>query len=232
MLGLLEGVGILSLIRNDEEVVLEKEGIRVQLTGKPYRFDIDDKDEFRNYYIVKKRKDVDYSINMVHGMLLVKPFFEGIRYTLVEDIRETEADITLAGHYHSGFGIVERDLKYFANPGSLIRITNTLSEVNRKPKVLIIELTEKILLKEQELKTARPGEEVLDRKQLEYSQDRSIKLHRFYQEIARTGKYDRIDLDKIIEDIAADQELSKEIKEETVKRIALAREELLRGNDE
>jgi hypothetical protein len=58
------------------------------------------------------------------------------------------------------------------------------------------------------------------------------KLHRFYQEILWTGKYDRIDLDRIIEDIAADQELSKEIKEETVKRIALAREELSKGDDE
>lgn len=232
MLGLLEGVGILTLIGNDDELVLEKEGIRVQLTGKPYRYDIDDNEKFRDYYIVKKRKDVNYSINMVHGMFLVKPFFEGVRYTLVDDVCETEADITLAGHYHSGFGIVERNSRIFANPGSLVRITNTLGEINRKPKVLVIELTDKINIREQELMTARPGEEVLNRQQLEYSQDRSIKLHRFYQEISKTGKYDRLDLDKIIEEIAADEDISSEIKEETVKRIALAREELSKGDDE
>jgi uncharacterized protein YihD (DUF1040 family) len=87
-------------------------------------------------------------------------------------------------------------------------------------------------LKEVELKCARPGEEILDRQQLEYSQDRSMKLHQFYQSLAKTGKYDRIDLNRIIEEIAADQEISREIKEETVKRIALAREELSKGNDE
>lgn len=232
MLGLLEGVGILKLINHDEEIILEKEGVRVQLTGKPYRYDIDDKEKYREYYIVKKRNDVDYAINMVHGMLLVKPFFEGIHHTLIDQITETQADITLAGHYHSGFGIIERNGKYFANPGSLVRVTNTLSEINRKPKVTVIELTDGIKLWERELSGAKPGEEVLDRQQLEYSQDRNLKIQQFYQNLVRTGKYERIDLNKIIEEIAADQEVSREVKDETVKRIALAKEELSHGDRE
>ncbi len=232
MLGLLEGVGVLRLIGCNDEIVLERQGVRVQLSGKPYRYDIDDEERYRDYYIIKKRKDVDYAVNIVHGMLLNSPFIEGIRYTLIENIRETGADITLAGHYHSGFGIIKKNYKYFINPGSLVRVTNTLSEINRKPKVVIIELAGEVRLWERELKCAAPGEEVLDRQQLENSRDRSFKLYQFYQKIAQTGKYDRIDLGKIIEEIAADSEISKAIKEETVKRIALAREELSKDNEE
>lgn len=232
MLGLLEGVGVLKLINHSEEIMLEKEGIRVQLTGKPYRYDIDDKDNYRDYYIVKKRDDARYAINMVHGMFLSKPFFEGIRHTLIDQVLDTQADITLAGHYHSGFGIIKRNGKYFANPGSFVRVTNTLSEISRRPKVIIIELTDEIKLWERELTSAKPGEEVLDRQQLEYYKDRSMKIHQFYQNLVNTGNYERIDLDKIIEEIAADEEVGREVKEETVKRIALAREELSHGERE
>lgn len=226
MLGLLEGVGILRLLNYNDEVIVEKNGIKVQIMGKPYRFDIDDVELSGNYYIVQKRKDVDYLINMVHGMLLKKPFFEGIPYTLVDNIAATEADITLAGHYHGGFGIVERNGKYFINPGSLVRITNAIGEINRIPKVVIIDLSGGINIYERGLKSAAPGNEVLDRRQLEYAQDRNVKLHRFYQQLSETGKYQKADLGKIIDDITADENISREVKYETIKRIAVAKEEL------
>jgi len=232
MLGLLEGVGILDLINYDDGIMLEKNGLKVCITGKPYRFDIDDKGKFREYYVVKKPEDAKYSINMVHGMLLTKPFFEGIPYTLVENIVDTEADITLAGHYHSGFKTIVMDGKYFINPGSMVRVTNTLSEINRIPKVIIIELGESINIIERELKTAQPGDEVLDRKQLEYAQDRNVKLHKFYQDLSDTGKFDRIDLSKIIEEISANDNAGYEVKNETIRRIAVAAEELAHSEDE
>ncbi len=232
MLGLLEGVGVLNLLNYDDDVVVEKDGLKVQIMGKPYRFDIDDVETSSDYYIVKKSKNVDYLINMVHGMLLKKPFFEGIPYTLVDNIIETEADITLAGHYHAGFGLVKKDGKYFSNPGSLVRITNTIGEINRIPKVLIIELGNGINVYERELTSAAPGNEVLDRRQLEYAQDRNVKLHKFYQELSETGKFQKADLNKIIDDITADQNISREVKYETVKRLATAKEELTHDEED
>ncbi len=230
MLGLLEGVGLITLMGNEDEFILKDDRVKVQLTGRPYRFDMDGED-FRRYYLVKKRKDVDYAINIIHGMLLTKPFFEGIRYTLVDDIKDTEADITLAGHYHNGFGIVCRDGKYFINPGSLVRITNTMGEISRRPKAVFIQLDERVTVKELELKSAREGEEVLDRTQLEKSQDRVMRLQQFYRELSSSGRFDRVDIQRIIEDIAADGNLSSEIKDEAVRRIAIARENLSEGEE-
>ena len=231
MLGLLEGIDILKIV-DIEGVVLKKGGISVKLTGKSFSYDIDDRDRFRENYIVKKSKDVDYSIHIVHGMLLAKPFYEGIQYTLIDDIKETEADITLVGHYHSGFGIKKLDSRYFANPGSLVRVSNALSEIKRKPKVLYIELGETIHLEEIELSCAPDGEEVLDRTQLESSQDRNLKLNEFYRGIENVDNYKKIDLDSLIEELASNQEVNVEVKNEAIRRISAARERLSSGEDE
>lgn len=231
MLGILEGTGIVNLLSEEDEVILKKDGIRVQLTGKPYRYDIDGK-EYEKYYIVKKNKDVDYAINIVHGMLLQKPFYEGIQYTLLEDVKATEADITFAGHYHSGFGVKCVDNKYFINPGSIVRISNSIGELERKPKIIYIELNESINIKEIELTTALPGEEVLDREALEMSKNRSLKLHQFYQSIAVSMEYKKIDISAIVEEIASNQDLRIEVKEEALRRIAIAQESFSSGQDE
>lgn len=231
MLGIFEGIGIVILLNSTDLIVLEKDGTRVQLTGQSYRYDIDG-ENFKDFYIVKKRKDVNFAINMVHGMLLSKPFFEGIQYTLVDEIKETEADITISGHYHSGFGIIKIGSRYFANPGSLVRISNALSEIKRRPKIILIEIQDEIKMKEIELESALPGEDVLDRTQLEYSQERSLKLIQFYQGIESSCSYNRINLNHIINEIASKNDVSSEIKDEAVKRIAIAREGMFMGDDE
>ncbi len=231
MLGILEGIGIIRLLQAGEEIVLEKDGVRVQLTGAPYIYDIDG-ENFRDYYIIKKRSDVDYAINMVHGMLLKTPFFEGIQYTLVDDIKDTEADITIAGHYHNGFGLVNHQSKFFANPGSIVRVANSLGELKRRPKVLIITLTDRIQIDEVELKSALPGDEVLDRTQLEISKDRLAKLNQFYSDVSKTSQFTRIDLEEIINEIAANSELNHEVRNEALRRISVARENLSRGDSE
>jgi DNA repair exonuclease SbcCD nuclease subunit len=232
MLGILDGINLINLLGYDDIVILEKDGVRVQLTGQSYNYDIDGED-FRRYYIIKKGEDIDCAINIIHGMLLEKPFFEGIRYVLIDDIKDTEADITLVGHYHSGFGVKRLGNKYFVNPGSLTRVTNAISEIKRMPKVAIIDVEKgKISIEEVELKSALPGEEVLDRSMLEISQDRNMKLHLFYKGITAAGEFARIDINSIIEEIASNNVLSHEVKEEAIRRIATARENLAAGSEE
>ena len=52
-------------------------------------------------------------------MLLSKPFFEGIPYTLLDDIKDTEADITLAGHYHSGLELENKMVNFLSTQAVL-----------------------------------------------------------------------------------------------------------------
>ena len=130
---------------------------------------------------------------MVHGMLLDKPFIKGIPYTLIEDIVNTKAHITLSGHYHSGFGIVKTHDKYFINPGSLVRITNSLIEVDRIPKVALIDLGEDIHVELLQLKSAAKGIDVLDRKEIENHIFKSERLFEFKQSVDTAVNFEKLE---------------------------------------
>ena len=217
VLGLLDAIGILKLISMDEKLYIEKDGIRLQLTGCPYYYDLDVN---RQGYIVDK-KDCDYAINLVHGFLLDRPFIEGIPYTLIDDIcQKTCADITICGHYHTGFGIKKLEDKYFINPGSMSRVSNVSSEINRIPSYLLIDLGEDIKLDLVKLKCAKPGEEVLDKAQLRQEEFRRQKLNEFVSQVNSYGSFEILSLQRIINDIALRDSIPADIKDEAVKRIA------------
>lgn len=228
MLGLLDVLGLIKVI-NGKKVILEKEGIKVELSGQPYIYDIDKKENIDYYLLKEKSPNVDYSIHMIHGMLLERPFIKGIPYTLVDDIKETAADITLSGHYHSGFKTIEIDGKYFINPGSMIRITNSLREIERKPRVILIDLNETINIQSIFLKSALPGEEVLDRKEIENSLFKNERMLEFKQTINAAMDYERIDINEVLMQVSNAEGLEDEVIKEALRRISIAQMESLRG---
>ncbi len=228
MLGLLDVLGLIKVI-NGKKVILEKEGIKVELSGQPYIYDIDKKENIDYYLLKEKNPNVDYSIHMIHGMLLERPFIKGIPYTLVDDIKETAADITLSGHYHSGFKTIEIDGKYFINPGSMIRITNSLREIERKPRVILIDLNETINIESIFLKSALPGEEVLDRKEIENSLFKNERMLEFKQTINAAMDYERIDINEVLMQVSNAEGVEDEVIKEALRRISIAQMESLRG---
>lgn len=224
MVGLLDGVNVIKLIEPSNPVIFEDGSARIQLTGQPYIYDIDYKDRCKQYYIVSKPVDIDFAIHMVHGMLLDKKIFEGAAYTLIDDIIDTGADITLSGHFHSGFGIKRVNDKYFVNPGSLMRMTSSMAEMERWPSVLIMDINSDngISLQIKRLDSARPGADVLDRAYIEQEQMKKQRLATFFQEIGSAGEFKRLDLSAIIQQVAGDEHIADDVKEEALRRIAAA----------
>lgn len=229
MLGLLDGIGIMKIIKPKEKVFFQAGAKKIQLTGQSYFYGID-APEYRDSYIVEKDTDTDFAIHMVHGMLLEKPFFEGMAYTLINNIVSTQADITLSGHYHTGFDTKYIDGKYFINPGSVVRINNSLSEFFRKPKVILIDLNEGLKITEIPLKTCQPGDDVLDRSKVEAISFREKKLSAFVQSVYSTGHYDTIDINNLMEEISRQENLGDEVIKEALKRIGSV-QELFSGDD-
>lgn len=222
MLGLFNAMGIIHLIDEGEVVFLRKDDINVQLTGQPYIYSIDEKINISKYRVERIDEKANFSIHMVHGMLLDRPFIKGIPYTLVDDIRDTKADITLAGHYHSGFGIIKSDDKYFVNPGSIIRITNSLKEIERIPQVVMITLKDDIKIELIPLKSALPGEEVLDRQEIENFIFKNERLTQFKQSVDSTANFEKLDINEILLNISLAEEVSDKVKQEALKRISLS----------
>lgn len=63
MLGLLSSLDFINIIKENEKIILSKGGIKLQLTGQPYRHDLDS--SLKDKYILKDiREDVDYSMHV------------------------------------------------------------------------------------------------------------------------------------------------------------------------
>jgi DNA repair exonuclease SbcCD nuclease subunit len=230
MLGLAARLGIVRMLGHGP-LYLEKDGVRLQLTGQGYHFEMDRRDP-RDDYVVQK-KDCDYAIHMVHGMLLDRAIFPGPFYTLVEQIWETEADFTLAGHNHLGFPDAERDGKHFLNPGALVRLSNHPREMRRPVQVICIDLGgSRPTFEKIRLKSALPGEDVLDRSMQAEASFREKRLAGYLAEIKAAGSYERADVRLLVEDIAQNEQLEPRIRAEALRRVGLAEEALATGEDE
>ena len=221
MLGLLVASGIVNLL-DEDGIIWESDNVRVQLTGKSFDYTLDNKNT--EAYEVKKKEDIDYALHLVHGMLLDKPVFED-GYTLIEDV-ETEADITITGHYHLGYGIKEFNDNYFLNPGSIVRVSADLNEISRMPQVALIDLKKEINIELIKLNSAQKGEKVLDRTELEKQKFREKRLADFNQQISAAGEFKHFKIDDILDEVANNQNISKNVKEEALNRISQAQERL------
>ncbi len=218
MLGLLNSLDFLRVIDESKSVILSKDKIKVQITGVPYSYNIDETPD--KYILNEIDEDANYSIHIVHGMLLDRPFIKGIPYTLVDDIIDTKANITLTGHYHAGFKTIERDGKFFINPGSLVRVTNSIKEIERIPQVCLIELNDNINISMIQLKSALPGDEVLDRSEIEKSTFKSERILEFKQSIDSALNFEKMDINDLLIEVAFSENVDTNVKEEALKRIA------------
>ena len=140
--GILEATGVTKLINDPMPL-----GDGTWVCGTPHSYTLDD--DPINYF-VKKPEGCKYLIQLVHGMLLDKPFFD--KYTLLQDVK-TESDLVLCGHYHPGFGPIEVNGTTFVNVGSLGR-TERIQRLY-PPSVVIID-TEDESLSIINLKSAQP----------------------------------------------------------------------------
>lgn len=217
MLGILDGLNIVNLLDKNPKVIEEK-GIKLQLTGCGYSYDVEQKES----YITKNITDSDFVIHLVHGLLLPKKSLPTDKLTIIDDIKDTEADITLAGHYHSGFGVIEFDNKFFINPGALVRIDNSFSEIRRQPKMLEIQLTKgkKPVVKLIPLKSVQRGDAVLDRTQIELKSDKEAKIVDFLEGILDITSNKYLVAEEIINSIAESTGVNETVKKRTLELIS------------
>ncbi|MFD2169421.1 metallophosphoesterase family protein [Tumebacillus lipolyticus] len=228
MLGFMDRIGLVRLIHPGQPLYLEKNGIKVQVTGQHYHYDLDRRDPRLDYVIDSVEADV--GIHLVHGMLMDRAFIEGVAHTRVDQILETKAHLTLCGHNHMGWPEVKHEDKIFYNPGGFVRLSNHPADAGRTPQVLILDTTSGALqIKKIKLTSALPGEQCLDRSKQEESAFMQQRLADFVQGIKAAGDYKVIDIGAIIDEIASRDGVKAEVREEAMNRIALAQERLSIG---
>ena len=206
----------LTVIRSasDRPIYLSNGRHKVYLTATPYSRDMD----INGYGY---GPDVEYpeknhiGIHIAHGMLLDhKPPFD--RYSDLYKV-DTSADIILTGHDHIGYGIYHRnaDDKLFVNPGSLLRMSASVGEMSRQIQVALITVDEIQGTYDASfipLTAAKPGGEVLDRSKIEEEKQRQYAMENFSALIqGHTGNKVLMDINQIIDQVAAEEQYSPEV---------------------
>ncbi|HEU4965639.1 MAG TPA: metallophosphoesterase [Bacilli bacterium] len=230
VLGFIDRIGVVKLIHPGQPLFLEKDGLKVQVSGQHYHYDLDRRDPRLDYVIDSVEADI--GIHLVHGMLMDKAFMEGVAHTRVDQIVDTKAHLTLCGHNHLGWPEIRHDGKIFYNPGGFVRLSNHPNDASRRPQVLLLDMTSgELQIKKIKLKSAPPGDECLDRSKNEEAAFMQQRLAEFVQGIKAAGDYKVIDIEAIIDEIAGRDGLPGEVREEAMGRIAAAQERLSMGEN-
>ncbi|MED3571922.1 metallophosphoesterase family protein [Cytobacillus praedii] len=203
----------LTVVTDPKENILlqDKEGGVISLSFQPYDQRID-----KEGYGYSPGDPVEeaYMIHVAHGMLLDHDPKVFDRYTYVKTVK-TEADLVLCGHEHKGFGFYERaDGKKFLNCGAICRLSASEDEIERKVQVALITVTDNQLedLQLIDLRSAKPGNEILDRSQIESEQKRQYAMDEFAALIqSEDGTKAIVDLNAIVESIAAKEGYAPEV---------------------
>ena len=207
-------------------IYLAKGHYKVYLTATPYNRDMD----INGYGYspdVEYNADLHIGIHIAHGMLLDhKPPFD--RYSDLYKV-DTDADIILTGHDHIGYGVYHRkaDGKLFVNPGSLLRMSASVGEISRPIQVAVITIDEVTGEYDATLipVTAAPGEEVLDRSKIEEEKQRQYAMENFSALIqGHTGNKVLMDINQIIDQVAAEEKYSPEVVQTALQIIDSQRE--------
>ncbi|MCX7695846.1 MAG: metallophosphoesterase [Caloramator sp.] len=220
IIGILETLGIVWILDN-KPVELYDGKVKVKITGSSFTYDID-VDSYKSKYISNK-DDCNYLIHIVHGMLMEKPFIKEVPHTTIEEIvQKTEADITLCGHYHTGYGLIKFEDKYFVNPGAIVRINNSLSEIKRSPSFAVINIDDGISISIEKIKSAPRGEDILDRSFIKIQEQREILFNNIIQTVNTYGEFEMLSINQIVEEVAKKESIPDEIKKEVLDRLTKA----------
>ncbi|WP_027307493.1 metallophosphoesterase [Caloramator sp. ALD01] len=220
IIGILETLGIVWIL-DDKPVELNDGKVKIKITGSSFTYDID-VDSSKSKYITNKG-ECDYLIHIAHGMLMEKPFIKEVPHTTIDEIiQRTEADITLCGHYHTGYGIIKIENKYIVNPGAIVRINNSLAEIKRQPSFAVIDINENISVYIEKLKSAPRGEDILDRSFIKIQEQREILFNNIIQTVNTYGEFEMLSINQIVEEVAKKESIPDEIKKEVLDRLTRA----------
>ena len=194
------------------------------ITGHGYDFNTDiDPAQYSCGYGDSHRKH----IHLVHSMLLDRPPGFDMRHTLISEV-QTNADIIVCGHEHVGFGVIHRDDgKIFINPGALCRLSAHVAEMERQVQVAVITIDgDRVDVELVPIRCAQPGCEVLSREHIEEANAKDERMERFLALLASEGESKFMEVKDIVSDIAERENLPVVVKDEALRRIAAAREQL------
>lgn len=211
-------LGFIKLTSKDNPIIFREGDFSVAITGSDYSHNMD---KIKTPYILEEKKG-DFNIHLVHGELNSKSMGKQIKHTTIDEIEAlTVADLTIAGHDHIGFPLVEKNGKKFINPGAPVRLTCDVKEMRRIPKVLLIDVTKEngVKVTPITLKSAKKGTEVLSRDRIESEKEKSVRLEEIKSTVNKATIEKGADIVTIINSVSDSKGISEELRENIIKDV-------------
>ena len=211
-------LGFMKLTSKNKPIIFEENGFTVAITGSDYSNNMD---KLKVPYILEEKKG-DFNIHLVHGELNSKAMGTHIKHTTIDEIEAlTKADLTIAGHDHIGFPLVEKNGKMFVNPGAPVRLTCDTKEMRRIPKVLLIEVTKEngVKVTPITLKSAKKGSEILSREKIEAEKDKKAKFEEIKSSVNKATVQKGADIVTIINAVADSKGVDESLREIIIKDV-------------
>lgn len=152
------------MIHRLSEKTFEFGTTKVRTVGVEYTPDLD-VDGLHN---LVRKKDENYTVAIVHALAAMAPeekiqsFFNERVFDYRDLVFDGCPDVYVFGHYHKDQGIVEHNGVKFVNVGALSRGALTLENLERKPKVSLIEINSNGVSVEEIIVPHKDASEVFD----------------------------------------------------------------------
>lgn len=227
--GIFDGLEIIQNVAACSTVFKLTPELNVVISGRNYDHEADMSEDYYEPYPFLLPDGDFIIIHLSHGTVLTeRPIYD--RYTLVSDIK-TSADVLCVGDYHTGIGVqrINNEKKTIVvNPGALARVKATEEEINRNVMVSLIEIDEdrNIRVELVTIQSALPGEKVLSREHIEAEVAKNEMMDEFISMLASEGDFKLLTEEELVEDVSIRENIPVDVKLETLRRIAVAREEL------
>lgn len=175
-------------------------------------------------YIVRQEPGEPPRIHVVHGYLSPDPILEDIPHTVIGEMLDTDAVITLTGHEHTGFPVMKTKHGVVFNPGALGRVFASHTEMNRTPQYAFGTLDGQgnADVRPVQCRVAKKGTEVMDRTLLDEKRKREqmlLEARGGIREVLAQINIESVDLRTII--TRFEGEVSPEVYAETKRRLHL-----------
>lgn len=209
--------------RHLRDEVFEDGGMRVRVVGMPYN----PERPLADLQAIRKQPGDDFLIAIVHQLAGAAPpgkvedFFGEPVFRYQDLVSDDGPDVFCFGHWHKDQGVVEIGGKTFVNQGAVSRGALTNENIQRRPKVSLLEATPTgIRVVELPLMVA-PAEDVFDFDKKERVERESASIDQFIVELQNNVK---IDLSASIETNVEQLEFAQDVRAEALEYLVRARE--------
>lgn len=213
-LAFLVNAGFINLVDQNNPYLIKGTSGNIAISGSSYDLDLlTEKPDLARYQPTKKFADVD--IFMVHEALYNTDLGPGVNWLPIKQVWDSSvADLTLAGHIHTGFGWVEHNDKIFGNPGALAQQSTSEGELTRTVVATLIHIDEENKVHIRDIAIDQPSpKELFDLN----AKDQKVEIQSTIKEVQdlmeTVEKVSDTSATKIIEAVANQENIEQDVRE-------------------